>query len=32
MPHHRKIVRNEQIGEAEFLLQVLEQVDDLRLD
>src|SRR5262249_7344991 len=32
MPHHRQIVRDEQISEAEALAQVLEQVDDLRLD
>ena len=30
--HHRQIVRDEQIGEAELLLQVLEQIDHLRLD
>ena len=29
---HRQIVRDEQVGEAEFLLQVFQQVDDLRLD
>ena len=29
MPHHREIVRDEEIGEAELLLQLLEQVDDL---
>jgi len=29
---YRQIVRDEQISEAEFLLQVLEQIDDLRLD
>ena len=29
---HRQVVRDEQVGEAELLLQVLEQVDDLRLD
>ncbi len=28
---HRQIVRDEQIGEAELVLQVLEQVEDLRL-
>ena len=32
MPHHRQIVRDEQIGEAEALAQILEQIDDLRLD
>ena len=32
MPHHRQIVGDEQIGKAEFFLQVFEQVDDLRLD
>ena len=30
--HHREIVRDEQVGQAEPLLQVLQQVDDLRLD
>ena len=30
--HHRKVMGNEQIGEAEALLQILQQVDDLRLD
>ena len=30
--HHRQIVRDEQIGQAEALAQVLEQVDDLGLD
>ena len=29
---HREVVRDEQVGEAELLLQVLEQVDHLRLD
>ena len=29
---HRQVVRDEQVGEAELLLQVLEQVDHLRLD
>ena len=28
---HRQIVRDEQIGEAELLLQVLQQIEDLRL-
>ena len=32
MAHHREIVRDEQIGEPEPLLQVDHQVDDLRLD
>ena len=32
MAHHREIVRDEQIGQAEPLLQVDQQVDDLRLD
>ena len=31
MPHDREIVRDEQIGEFELALQVLQQVDDLRL-
>ena len=30
--HHAEIVRDEQIGEAELVLQVLQQVDHLRLD
>src|SRR6187402_230068 len=30
--HHREIVRDEQIGELEALLQLDQQVDDLRLD
>ena len=30
--HHREVVRDEQIGEPEALLQVDQQVDDLRLD
>ena len=30
--HHRKVVGDEQIGEAELVLQVLQQVDDLGLD
>src|SRR5215471_14107411 len=32
MPHQREIVRDEQVGEAEALAQILKQVDDLRLD
>src|SRR5207247_1899973 len=32
VPHHRKIVSDEQIRELEAILQVLEKVDDLRLD
>src|SRR5262249_2059788 len=32
MPHPREIVSDEQVGEAEALAQILEQVDDLRLD
>src|SRR5262249_54922264 len=32
MPHQGEIVSDEQIGEAEALAQILEQVDDLRLD
>ena len=32
MPHHREIVGDEQVSEAEALAQILEQVDDLRLD
>ena len=30
--HHRQIMGNEQIGEVELVLQVFEQVNDLRLD
>ncbi len=30
--HHGEIVRDEQIGQPEALLQVLQEVDDLRLD
>ncbi len=30
--HHGEVVGDEQIGEAEALLQILQQVDDLRLD
>ena len=30
--HHREVVGDEQVGEAELLLQVVEQVEDLRLD
>ena len=30
--HHRQIVGDEEVGEAEPLLQVLQQVDDLALD
>ena len=32
VPHHRQIVRDEQVGQAQRLLQVLEQVEDLGLD
>ena len=32
MPHDRQVVRDEQERDAEFLLQVLQQVDDLGLD
>ncbi len=32
MPHHGQIVGDEQVGEAEFLLQLGEQVQDLGLD
>ena len=32
MPHHRQIMRDEEVGEAEFALEILQQVDDLRLD
>ncbi|KKN95133.1 hypothetical protein LCGC14_0182020, partial [marine sediment metagenome] len=30
--HHAQVVRDEQVGEAELLAQVLQKVDDLRLD
>ncbi len=30
--HHRQVVADEQVGQAELLLQVLQQVHDLRLD
>ena len=30
--HHRKIVRDEQIGEPDFRLQILQQIENLRLD
>src|SRR4029077_1456190 len=30
--HHRQVVRDEQVRQLELFLQVLEQVDDLRLD
>ena len=32
MPDHREIVRHDDEGEAEAVLQILQQVDDLRLD
>ena len=32
MPDDREVVRDEQVREVELLLQLLEQVDDLRLD
>jgi hypothetical protein len=32
MLHDAEIVRDEEIGEAELALQILQQVDDLRLD
>jgi hypothetical protein len=32
VPHHRQVVRDDQEGEAEALLQLLEQVQHLRLD
>jgi len=31
-PHHREVVCDEQIGEAQLALQILQQVDDLRLN
>ena len=30
--HHRKVVRDEEVGELEPILELLEEVDDLRLD
>ena len=30
--HHRQVVRDDDVGQAELVLQVLEQVDDLGLD
>ena len=32
MADYRKIVRDENIGELEFILQILHQIDHLRLD
>ena len=32
MAHHRQVVTDEQIRQAELLLQVLQKVDHLRLD
>ncbi len=32
VPDHRQVVRDEQVGQAELLLQVLQQVDDAGLD
>ena len=32
MPHYRKIMRDEQIGQPHIPLQILQQIDDLRLD
>ena len=32
MPHHRKIMSDEQIGQPHIALQILQQIDDLRLD
>ena len=32
MPHDAEVVGDEQVGQAELVLQVVEQVDDLRLD
>jgi hypothetical protein len=32
VPHHREVVRDEQIGDAEAFLQVLQQVHHLRAD
>ena len=30
--YHRQVMADEQVGQAQFLLEILEQVDDLRLD
>ena len=32
MPHHGQVMGNEDVGDSEFLLEVIEQVEDLRLD
>ena len=32
VPHQPQIVRNEQVGQLQLLLQIHQQVDDLRLD
>ena len=32
MPHHGKIMRDEQVGQPHIALQILQQIDDLRLD
>jgi serine kinase of HPr protein (carbohydrate metabolism regulator) len=32
VPHHRQVVGHEDVGEPELVLDVLQQVDDLRLD
>ena len=31
MPHHRQVVGNKQVGEAEFVLQLLQNIDHLGL-
>ena len=31
MPHNRQVVGDEEVGEALLLLQILQQIDDLRL-
>src|SRR5205814_9290582 len=32
VPYHRQVVRDDQVGQTQLALQVVEQVDDLRLD
>ena len=32
MAHHAQVVRDKQIGQAQRLLQVLQQIENLRLD
>jgi hypothetical protein len=32
VPHHRQVVRDENVGQSQVILQVVQQVDHLRLD